>query len=402
MSTKRKHPKYEDITSRWGGMKIRVEFEKCIDDWLKEFPVKNHPFLLELLSNFYYYCEEEIKKKVQELYKAFVDDYYGDLEEVVFTKVYKEYGLTGFSDILFMTFWNNNCIQDYSVNDISGLLELGQVPKVLSIVEDYSGTGNTIIKTIDKMIQINEELQNTKIYILVLHITKRALEKIKEYAEKVGLDVKIIYLDYSEETFKKNYIYNEIEAEIKKRYYNIICKNKGVTGEYVFGYEEVASLVAFHYNTPNNTLGLFWKDMADFSTIFPRNKRKRTNLRKMQQEAKIRKSKKEPPVIYGLEDGKMTVMLTYCIGREKGISIGEFMDTFGLTTEQADDALRGMIQQGYVINSSGKYIPTVKLKSKLFSSRIKKGQNRFKKEKQKIEEKTIFDIHNEYIPCNFE
>ena len=26
MSSGRKHPKYEDITSRWGGMKIRVDF----------------------------------------------------------------------------------------------------------------------------------------------------------------------------------------------------------------------------------------------------------------------------------------------------------------------------------------------------------------------------------------
>ena len=38
MSSGRKHPKYEDITSRWGGMKIREDFAERIDKWLQAFP----------------------------------------------------------------------------------------------------------------------------------------------------------------------------------------------------------------------------------------------------------------------------------------------------------------------------------------------------------------------------
>ena len=70
MSSGRKHPKYENITSRWGGMKIREDFAERIDKWLQAFQEEEHPFLLELLMQFYYYSEERIKDKVVELYRA--------------------------------------------------------------------------------------------------------------------------------------------------------------------------------------------------------------------------------------------------------------------------------------------------------------------------------------------
>ena len=88
MSSGRKHPKYENITSRWGGMKIREDFAERIDKWLQAFPEEEHPFLLELLMQFYYYSEERIKDKVVELYETFVKEYQGDAKEVVYSFKY--------------------------------------------------------------------------------------------------------------------------------------------------------------------------------------------------------------------------------------------------------------------------------------------------------------------------
>ena len=61
--SQRKHPKYEYLTSRWGGMKLREEFEERIDNWLKAFDESEHKMLLSLLSQFYYYSEEKVKEK---------------------------------------------------------------------------------------------------------------------------------------------------------------------------------------------------------------------------------------------------------------------------------------------------------------------------------------------------
>lgn len=282
-------------------------------------------------------------------------------------------------------------------NNILGLLEAEQIPKDLVVVDDYSGTGKTFIKTVDRMLQVNALVQDTNFYFLTLHITQRSVQQIEEYAKNVGININIISLDYSDEAFKKNYIYNEIEAEQKKRYYTELCRRHMIE-KYVLGFEDVSSLVAFYYNTPNNTLGIFWQDLMDFTALFPRKEKQRTSLSVMQRKAKNRKNKGEPPVIYGIEDSKMAVMLTYCLGQAKGISIEDFMATFGLTAAQADKALRDMIEQGYMINEAGLFQPTAKLKSHLFTSRIKKGQNRFKEEQEEQEE---FRTHEEYIPCNF-
>lgn len=396
MSSGRRHPKYENITSHWGGMKIREDFAKRIDDWLQAFPENEHSLLLELLSQFYYYSEERIKEKVVELYNVFLKQFQGDLEKVVYTKIIKEHGVA-FSDILFTTFWLQNSISS-AENNIIGLLEEKQIPTELVVVDDYSGTGKTFIKTVDKMLQTNGAVKNTSFYFLTLHITNRAITQIKEYAQNVGMNLRVLSLDKTDETFKKDYIYNEIEAERKKRYYSEICRSQRVNENYVLGFEGVSSLVAFHYNTPNNTLGIFWKDLADFTALFPRKKKKETELWRMQKEAKNRKRKDETIVVYGIDDCKMAVMLVYCVGQTNGISVDEFKKTFGMTAAQADNALKSMIEQEYIVNDAGYFIPTAKLKSHMFISRIKTGQKKFKDIQ---EEKTEFKVHDEYIPCNF-
>lgn len=396
MTSTRKHPKYEYITKRWGGMKIRDTFAKRIDEWLKAFPEEEHAFLLELLAEFYYYSEERIKKNVVELNCRFLKNFEGDINEVVYTKIIKEQGIA-FSDVLFTTFWLQNSISN-AENNIIGLLEEEQVPKTIVVVDDYSGTGKTLIKTINTMLQINEAVKDVKFYFLTLHMTNRSVIQINEYARNVGLDITLVSLDYTDETFKKNYIYNDIDAESKKRNYSEICKSKKVKEDYILGYEDVSSLVAFHYNTPNNTLGLFWQDLAEFAALFPRKRKRRTELSRMQQEARNRRNREKPVVIYGIADGKMTVMLTYCVGQTKGISVEKFKDTFGLTTSQANDFLKEMIKQDYIVNDKGYFSPTAKLKSHMFTSRIKKGQEQFK---SIPEEKTEFKIHDEYIPRNF-
>lgn len=396
MATGRKHPKYEEITRRWGGMQVRIDFSKRIDDWLQAFPEEEHAFLLELLSKFYYYSEENVKSKVVELNEKFLMKFQGDINDVVYTKIIKEQGVA-FSDILFTTFWLYNNILNVD-NNIVGLLEEEQIPKTIVIVDDYSGTGKTLIKTINHMLQINGNVKESRFYFLTLHMTNRAVVQIKEYANDVGLDIVLESLDFTDEIFKKDYIYSDIEAESKKKNYSEICKREKISEDYILGFEDVSSLVSFHYNTPNNTLGLFWQDLADFVALFPRKKRSKTRLSVMQQEAKKRRNRDRAVVIYGINDGQMKVMLTYCIGQTDGISVEDFKNTFGLTASQVDEFLKEMLRQGYVVNEEGCFIPSAKLKSHMFASRIKKRQKQFK---NISEEKIEFKNHEEYIPQNF-
>ena len=135
------------------------------------------------------------------------------------------------------------------------------------------------------MICANEAVKTAQIYIVVQHITKRALEFLHSLAASLSLDMYIVYLDYSEETFKPEYLFEMVEAEKKRLFYETICHRLDVEDKNILGYEQVQSLVAFYYNTPNNTLGLFWKDLDGFAALFSRHNKNRTSLFELQRKA---------------------------------------------------------------------------------------------------------------------
>lgn len=369
MSSTRKHYKYEYLTSRWGGMKLRKEMEPRIESWLSGFSEEEQKLMLDLLSNFHYYSEKRMNEKVEELYKEFVESYTGNPADVIFTKIIKEQGAS-FSDIFSSAFWFQNNLYDYMEPNILSLLEEGSVPGTLVIVDDYSGTGKTFIKTIDKFIEKNRNIITTSLYFLTLHITQRAIKQIEEYSKEIGVQIKIISLEISDEAFKSGYLFEEGQAFKHKKYYSDICTRHSINEKFVFGFEDVASLVAFYYNTPNNTLGLFWHDLTDFIALFPRHKKEQTSLKQMQKDAQDRKNRREQIVIFGIDDARLAAIMAYCIANGTNVSLANMKHDFGLTPEQLDSILEEMIKKEYIYVENGTIIPTEKLKSHMFVSRL--------------------------------
>lgn len=400
MASYRKHPPYEYLTSRWGGMKIREELGTRIEKWLAAFDESEKDLLLELLSKFYYYTEERIEDNVLLLHKRFVGEYPSDVKQAVYTKMHKEQG-TSFSNILFTTYWLKNNLKDYAEENLAGLLAEKIVPPVVVIVDDYSGTGKTLIKTIDGFLQITNDVSGSKFFFLVLHITDYAKSQIDAYAKETGVDITVLSLDESKNTFEKNYLYSEIEAIRQKERYIAVCHRFSINNDFVLGFEEISSLVAFHYNTPNNTLGLFWQDLSGFCALFPRHKTDKTvPLWKMQSDAILRRKQRSIVTTYGIDDGRKAAFMVYCISKEKNFSLSDAAEEFGLTVEQLDNELKTIIEMGYVYYSEGRFYPTAKLKSHLFSSRLKK-RRKAAADAGEISKKQTFDSHDGYIPVNF-
>lgn len=399
MSSTRKHYKYEYLTSRWGGMKLRKEMEPRIESWLSGFSEEEQKLMLDLLSNFHYYSEKRMNEKVEELYKEFVESYTGNPADVIFTKIIKEQGAS-FSDIFSSAFWFQNNLYDYMEPNILSLLEEGSVPGTLVIVDDYSGTGKTFIKTIDKFIEKNRNIITTYLYFLTLHITQRAIKQIEEYSKEIGVQIKIISLEISDEAFKSGYLFEEGQAFKHKKYYSDICTRHSINEKFVFGFEDVASLVAFYYNTPNNTLGLFWHDLTDFIALFPRHKKEQTSLKQMQKDAQDRKNRREQIVIFGIDDARLAAIMAYCIANGTNVSLANMKHDFGLTPEQLDSILEEMIKKEYIYVENGTIIPTEKLKSHMFVSRLKRYKKSFYHNDNGTDTST-FNTHDEYIPVNF-
>ena len=400
--SQRKHPKYEYLTSRWGGMKLREEFEERIDNWLKAFDESEHKMLLSLLSQFYYYSEEKVKENSKKLYQKFLSENPEYEKATVFTKIIKDFG-TSYSDILFNTFWFCNDLYDDCELNILELLENieeYEIPKVIAIIDDYSGSGKTFVKTIDKMVKKNACIGQAHFFFLTLHITNTAIDLIQNYAKITGFKIDIVSLDISDKTFKDDYLYDRIEARKHREQYEVLCAKNKINLDFVFGFDEIESLVAFHYNTPNNTLGLFWQDFADFMALFPRHKKQRNKLSEIQNNVQKRRKAKEAGAIYGFNDAKYALFMAYCVASDKKFSFEQAKADFGLNQEQLMDLLERMTKEGYVTAKDGKFVATPKLKSNMFTTRLKKLKKSYTVDRMVEDISTDFKVVS-YVPKNF-
>ena len=197
--------KFGEITKRWGDANFKKEFDSILDNWLKQFNDEEKPVLLALLKNFYYYTETSVNQKVVELHNKFIAINGDDISNVVFAKIPKEFGVAN-SDIIFSSYWLNNNIKGFSSNDIiREYLENDAIPQILAIVDDYMGSGDTIKEALSKMFSIAPELQNSKLYILMVHTTLTGLQAIEDFKVKLGIDLTTIYADVTDKAFKEDY-----------------------------------------------------------------------------------------------------------------------------------------------------------------------------------------------------
>lgn len=389
--------KFGEITKRWGDANFKKEFDSKLDDWLKQFDPRDIPILLDLLKNFYYYTETAINQKVVELHKRFLAINGDDIKDVVFAKIPKEYGVSN-SDLIFTSYWCNNEIKGYSSNDIiREYLVNDIIPKTLVIVDDFMGSGETITTSLTEMFKVSPELQNSKLYALLIHTTATGRSELERFCKKLGLDLTLIYLDDTDKAFKEDYIFTRIEARIKKEEYESICAGKQVNKGAILGYKDIQSLVSFERTTPNDTLGLFWHSAENFVSLFRVNKSPRnTSISALKGAA--RKNAHRPVVLFGIEDNQYNRFIVYCIRNGENFSLTKACEDFGITMELLQQRLQYIETKGYIKISDGRVIPTNETKAKIIRKRLKGWDVA---EKALLDEKKIPLVETTYIPKNF-
>lgn len=120
----------------------------------------------------------------------------------------------------------------------------------------------------------------------------------------------------------------------------------------------------------------------------------------MQKDAQDRKNRREQIVIFGIDDARLAAIMAYCIANGTNVSLANMKHDFGLTPEQLDSILEEMIKKEYIYVENGTIIPTEKLKSHMFVSRLKKYKKSFYHNDNGTDTST-FNTHDEYIPVNF-
>lgn len=161
----------------------------------------------------------------------------------------------------------------------------------LFIVEDFSGSGTTILKKID---QIADNYNFKRIYFCPLIITENAnnnIEEAIEQNEKLKQIVKVIhglqvdeYFSVASESLeywsKKE---SEVLREMSKKYYNLYFNYNGyLYDDYLkthplnptpYGFKNGGYPIILYTNCPNNSLPVIWSNNNNWCPLFIRNER---------------------------------------------------------------------------------------------------------------------------------
>ena len=152
-------------------------------------------------------------------------------------------------------------------------------------IDDFSGTGQSFIEELKKS---GGRYYGKSIYFITICIMEDAIKKIKDYSREKNINIFPIYYYMQKKTFTRNLFKNNTDAKnllIMLTEYLKIPKR-----ESPLGFNESESLVAFHNNTPNNTLPVIRYDTEEYTSLFPRRHGKKPSWQRMKSEKKLRKN----------------------------------------------------------------------------------------------------------------
>ncbi len=377
----------------WEEKGSRKKLVTKINNWLTQFDEDEQPEMLTLLNHFDYYSRNNLSKSVKDLYKKF-REVFPD-EEFIFAKTEKEIG-SSYSNIFYIEFWQKNNLYDYAQDNLTNVINQEEITNI-AIVDDYMGSGNTIVNYLKKLLDINKELSKKNIVILVLQGSQIGKQTIDNFAKDNNLKISVIASKYSKKAFDSDNIYSNNEVALHRSNYSKIYDKRFNNVNYKFGYKEIEALVSFYYNTPNNTLGLFWQNICGFKGLFERHEKTKTTLSSMKRKVKCQNNLKKIDLLRNVDDYKLDIFMIYILSKQDEFSIYDACVDFGLTEKQINEILKQLITRNYLKMENNKYVVTELMKKNIRSTQIKK----FKCQFNDCGDTIIKQTKAKYIPKNF-
>lgn len=244
------------------------KFKEILEDWIKQFSEEYRPFCYKILNNLDYYSNLCVNKLLEKLHEKLLGKGI-DNKYTAYSAITSDDKRVPKSSDLYIQIYkiaNHISIQNF-VKDIDFLtLEETRSIKEFVFIDDFSGTGKTIIKFLSRNI---DKLKDKKIYLVLVHAMYEAVNNINKYATENKIFIEIIVNKVTKKFFSEP-IFNkdEISDVMQKTLEESVIKN--IPNERIYGYENSQSVVAFHNNTPNNTLGILNHATDIYFPIFPR------------------------------------------------------------------------------------------------------------------------------------
>ncbi len=234
-----------------------------IIEWLKQFAINDMSIAIKLLENTKYCDNRFVLNGVRNIYGQFQA-----AKEKYSNEYFCFFGSSGHSgSSLMRPFRIANNLRgkhhDPKCPPISQLSTLPNKPCSVLFVEDFIGTGRSVITEYGKLRETLNIKDNVDLYLGVMVATKDAIDEIEDKT-----DLSILYhntLGKRDNIFStQNATFNNNEKEVIKKY----CQKTKIKDSLGFG--DNGLLLVFQDSTPNNTIGVIRSNSSDFKGLFPR------------------------------------------------------------------------------------------------------------------------------------
>lgn len=252
-----------------------------IEDWLSNFKgdvfdvAYERQIALWLLSNYVYYNMDEVKHLCKTLFRDFIhymlinekkeQDIENSLKDILNESIFYPLGAAGESGAYIMYYFRQ-------VNKLHKemIIQSDKLPNIKNkiFVDDVTISGKQAEKYLKEYIDVDK-----KIFLLTLISTYESIELLEKKNIKV---ISCIILDERSKCFsKKSDMFNGYENKLDDcKKFAIEYGGKSLILHDVkmppLGYKDGEYTFGFFYNTPDNTLPIFWADNSNWKPIMKR------------------------------------------------------------------------------------------------------------------------------------
>ncbi|QOX65114.1 hypothetical protein FRZ06_18070 [Anoxybacterium hadale] len=274
----------EKFLSKWGPLDQRLTgFQEKFKTWIDQMPDELNKIVLDLLEDFCYFSHESTNAKLVELHNHISSAGVAEKDGAIYCVIPSEKKIMNSS---------YDYCSDYRV--INRLHSNRFVPNVSELdeedfqnisdiifIDDCCGSGTTFINFIET---IKEKIRDKDIYYVVIHAMDEAVRKVNTYSQNENLKIVMICSHTQVKAFDiERFSGTEARATFEKG-----SQELGIPKSDILGFKKSEGLIAFHNNTPNNTLGIFRCNHEQFVSIFPRAESDEPTWLKLKSERKRR------------------------------------------------------------------------------------------------------------------
>lgn len=261
----------EICKNKWtSGFEIDARTKAALDKfdiWISQIPDEYKELSLILIQNLEYYPQKLTNKLLIELHNKLIEFPTISDDNTIYAYIKSKDGKTNSSD----EYWTmyklfNNLNREICYENINAIKnwQWDYVENIV-FVDDFSGTGQSFIKELQKS---EDRYCGKNIYFITICIMEDAIQKIKDYSQKKNINIFSIYYYMQNKTFTRDLFKDNMNA--KNLLLMLTAYLKIPKQESPLGFNESESLVAFHNNTPNNTLPVIRYDTKEYTSLFPR------------------------------------------------------------------------------------------------------------------------------------